>query len=91
MGLSLVAATAPFDPFLRQGCLLVPNPRFPAEWRLVDRDGTRKEIAMSDEIILGYARKAAEAFGVGPDRKVVFDKVRAKEDAKKADKKSKSA
>lgn len=91
MGLSLVAATASFDPFLRQGCLLVPNPRFPAEWRLVEQDGTRKEIAMSDELVLGYARKAAESFGVGPDRKVVFDKVRAKEDAKKADKKIKSA
>jgi len=46
---------------------------------------------MSEGRALSYARNAAESFGVGPDRKLIFDKIRAKEDAKKADKKSKSA
>ena len=37
LGLSLVAATAPLDPFLRQGCLLVPDPNKTAKWSLVER------------------------------------------------------
>jgi CRISPR-associated protein Csb1 len=91
LGLSLVAASGAVDPFLRQGCLLVPDARFSSEWKLVKRDGIRKEISMNAEIALDYATTVAEAFGVGSDRKVIFDKARAKEDAKKADKKSKSA
>ena len=39
LGLSLVAATAPPDGFLRQGCLLTPDPKSPAKWQIVNRDG----------------------------------------------------
>jgi CRISPR-associated protein Csb1 len=95
LGLSLVAATAPIDPFLRQGCLLVPDEEAPPKWKLVDRRGKRSEVPLTESIAKDYATTAATkaewAFGVGPNRRVSFDKARAKEDAKKADKKGKAA
>lgn len=86
LGLSLVAATAPQDPFLRQGCLLVPDPNQPARWEAVGRDGTRSDVKLTAEVALRYATRAAERFGVGESRQVRFDKNRAKDDAKKKDK-----
>lgn len=86
LGLSLVAATAPQDPFLRQGCLLVPDMDQPARWQTVGRDGARTDAPLSAELALAYASQAAEAFGVGEARQVRFDKSRAKDDAKKKDK-----
>ena len=88
LGLSLVAATAPLDPFLRQGCLLVPDIKTPQQWNLVKRDGTRQEAELTDDLAHGYASKAAKAFGVGESKPVKFNKEKAKEDVKKADKKS---
>lgn len=90
LGLSLVAATAPFDPFLRQGCLLVPDIEAPTEWTVVGRDGSRTPVALTDSVALQYAQDAARAFGVGENRKLAFSKTRAREDAKKSEKKSKS-
>jgi len=87
LGLSLVAATAPLDLFLRQGCLLVPDHQTPSQWNQVERDGKRITVGLTEEIATEYAIKEAESFGVGPKREVVFDKARAKEDAVKADKK----
>ena len=40
---------------------------------------------------MDYASAAARVFGVGENRHVNFDKTRAKEDAKKADKKAKAS
>ena len=91
LGLSLVAATAPLDPFLRQGCLLVPDDKASAQWTLVERRGARRLVALTEGIAKDYVTAAAKAFGVGPNRTVSFDKFRAKEDAKKADKKGKAA
>ncbi len=87
LGLALVAATAPLDPFLRQGCLLVPDPNVSARWSVVMRDGTRAEVPLTDEGALAYAKAKADAFGVGPSRRLRFSKERAREDAKKSDKK----
>ncbi len=89
LGLSLVAATAPFDSFLRQGCLLVPDDKAPDQWKQVKRDGTRKPVTLTDSIVMDYAKETALAFSVGPNRVVAFDKDRAKEDAGKAGKKNK--
>ena len=83
LGLSLVAATAPLNGFLRQGCLLTPDPDALAMWTAVDRDGKRESVSLDESIALGLARKAAEAFGVGENRTVVFDKTLAQADAKK--------
>ncbi|SLN77783.1 type I-G CRISPR-associated RAMP protein Csb1/Cas7g [Oceanibacterium hippocampi] len=91
LGLSLVAAAAPLDPFLRQGCLLVPDTRSPAEWTLVARTGERRPIGLSEEIAYSHAKSAASDFGVGESRSLSFSKARAREDAKKSDKKAKTA
>lgn len=89
LGLSLVSATAPFDPFLRQGCLLVEDETVPVQWKLIKRNGQREDVALTPEIALAYASEAAEAFRVGPNHTVAFDKARAKEDVKKAEKEAK--
>ena len=87
LGLALVAATAPLDGFLRQGCLLPPDPEVSAMWTTVDRDGKRAPVSLDESIALDLARKAAEAFGVGENRTVEFDKKLAQADAKSDTKK----
>ena len=83
LGLALVAATAPLDGFLRQGCLLTPDPDAPASWEAVGRDGTREAVALDGDAVLAFARGAAAAFGVRENRFVRFDKLRARADATK--------
>ncbi len=82
-GLALAAATAPLDGFLRQGCLVTPDPHAPANWTVVDRGGKRETVGLNEDVALETAKRAAEAFGVGEDRIVSFDKTRARTDAKK--------
>ncbi|MCA9629159.1 MAG: type I-U CRISPR-associated protein Cas7, partial [Myxococcales bacterium] len=65
LGLALVAATAPQDPFLRQGCLLVPDPDAAAGWEVVERTGQRRSVELHPETLAARAKSAAEAFGVG--------------------------
>jgi len=91
LGLALVAATSPLDGFLRQGCLLVPDASKPSSWKLVMRDGSREEIVLTEKCALDFARESSMAFGVGPNRNVVFSGALAKEDVKKAEKESKKA
>lgn len=74
LGLSLVAAVAPLDPFLRQGCLLVPDPEETAEWSLVERSGSRNAVNLNEEIAHDYAKATANAFGVGEDRSLSFSR-----------------
>lgn len=82
LGLCLVAVTEPLDGFLRQGCLLVPNPKLASTWELVERSGERKEIDLSNADARTLAEKWAAAFGVGESKTVVFDRALAKEDLK---------
>jgi len=91
LGLSLVAATYPPDPFLRQGCLIVPDGETKQQWTLVERSGARKAVALNESTARGYATAAAKAFGVAQPRTLQFSKERAKEDAMKADKDAKKA
>ena len=83
LGLALVAATAPLDAFLRQGCLLTPDPDTQAAWTAVARDGTREAVALHADAVLAFAQKAAAHFGVRESRTVPFDRDRAKADATK--------
>ena len=83
LGLSLVAACEPLDGFLRSGCLLTPDPEKPGEWHAVARTGDRTVVPLSGKAALDFATRAAEAFGVGEDRTVIFDKGRASGDATK--------
>ncbi|MCB9649100.1 MAG: type I-U CRISPR-associated protein Cas7 [Deltaproteobacteria bacterium] len=87
LGLCLVAATAPLDGFLRQGCLLVPDHPQPTGWVSVERTGVRVPVALDHHALLEYATKWASKFGVGEDRTVAFDAKLAKEDTKAGDNK----
>ncbi|MGJ5180698.1 type I-G CRISPR-associated RAMP protein Csb1/Cas7g [Bradyrhizobium oligotrophicum] len=91
LGLSLAAAIEPMDAFLRQGCLLVPDIDKPAHWVLVGRRGERTAVALEEGLVLAYARSRTEAFGRGPSKRIAFDAKRAKDDARKADKKAKAS
>ena len=82
LGLALVAATAPLDGFLRAGCLLTLDPDDSGVWQTVARNGTRDTIGLDEGIALDYARPAADAFGVGDDQQVTFNKNLAKADTK---------
>lgn len=83
LGLALVAASEPQDAFLRQGCLIVPDPEQAAQWVCVDRLGERKVLALTAEKVLSFATDAARAFEPGADRSVPFDAKLAKADLKK--------
>jgi CRISPR-associated protein Csb1 len=87
LGLALVAATEPLDGFLRQGCLLTSDPASPGEWVSVGRDGVRAPVDLTADTARDFASKAAEAFGVGQDRRVAFKKEFAQSDLKDNDKK----
>jgi CRISPR-associated protein Csb1 len=84
LGLTLIAALAPNDLFLRQGCLLVRSLQKPVETNVVFRDGRRAVCALSLEGVEPFASSAAEAFGVNPSRSVSFDAKAAKELLKQA-------
>ena len=87
LGLALVAAVEPPDPFLRAGCLLVPDTEAPAVWSLVERDGSRTELSIDVDAIRAYASRAAGELGIAADRRVAFDMKRAKADMAKGKKK----
>jgi CRISPR-associated protein Csb1 len=91
LGLALIAAIEPMDAFLRQGCLLVPDTAVPSQWVVVGRKGERSAIELTEPVVQDYARAAAKAFGVGENRRVSFDKARAKDDVRKSDKKAKAS
>lgn len=91
LGLSLIAATEPLDAFLRQGCLLVPDTTAPPQWVAIARKGERSNIELTELVAQEYARFSAKAFGKGENRRVSFDKARAKEDVRKSDKKAKAS
>jgi CRISPR-associated protein Csb1 len=88
LGLALVALLAPSEKFLRQGCLLVPADGKPAEAKVVDRNGTRTQLDVTEESSLAFARMAADAFGVGESWTATFDKdaVKKTSEKKKEDK-----
>jgi CRISPR-associated protein Csb1 len=87
LGLALVAAAADLDGFLRQGCLLVPDEKTPAEWVAVARNGARATVSLSAAAAFDYAKVAAAKFGIGQNRRVTFKKEFAQADLKELDKK----
>ena len=82
LGVALVAATAPMDGFLRAGCLLTLDPDQPGKWERVGRNGDRVVVGLDEDVALAYAETAADAFVVGNDRSVAFDKSLAVADTK---------
>lgn len=87
LGLCLVAATAPLDGFLRQGCLLTPDLQAKSDWTSVARDGTRKSISLPHEHCVSYARDAHAAFPTRESQCFAFDKKLAVADSKAGEKK----
>ena len=83
LGLTLAAATAPLDGFLRQGCLVTPDPDASATWEIVGRDGVREGVRLDEDTALAFAQRAAYEFSVAAERTVAFDKALAKSDTKK--------
>ena len=74
LGLALVAAAAPVDLFLRQGCMLVQSLEEPPGGEVVYRDGRREPFSVTIEVAEGYAKAAATSLGVGQNRQAEFDK-----------------
>lgn len=92
LGLALVALLAQSERFLREGCLLVPVEKEPAELKLVDRSGKREDLALNESHVLEFAKLAAADFGVGTAWVATFNRGAVKEAAeKKAEKKAKKA
>jgi CRISPR-associated protein Csb1 len=82
LGLALVAATQYSDPFLRQGCLLVPKSPEDA-WEVVERDGSRTAVRLDSNQVFDFATSRASSFEVPAEpRTVAFDKNLAKGDLK---------
>ncbi len=79
-GLSLVALTAPSPTYLRQGCNLVPDVDKAREFILIHGDGRREQAGVDADSALAYAKEAANAFGIGEDQTVPFDKELARKD-----------
>jgi CRISPR-associated protein Csb1 len=90
LGLALVAATEPLEEFLRQGCLLTPDPSVSAEWVMAGRDGARHPVKLTNAAALEYAIVSSNAYGVGPSLRIAFKKEMAQADLK-ADAKKKPA
>ena len=80
LGLALIALTAQPIGYLRQGCNLVLDPNRTPEIKQVFNNGHREDIILTHETALDYAKAAAEAFGIGPDKEVMFDNKLAKEE-----------
>ena len=90
LGLTLIAATESQSGFLRQGCLLTPDPGTPAVWEEVARNGSRRVIALNQDLAEPFARSAAKAFGVADPITVEFDPKGAKEETENEKKSRKS-
>lgn len=89
LGLALVAFTCKPTGYLRQGCLLVRDPKRAAENEFAEVyfNGDRKPVGIDHDDALAYATAAAALFGVGPSETVPFDRDRAKVDVKGDEKK----
>jgi CRISPR-associated protein Csb1 len=95
LGLALVAFTRPAVGFLRQGCNLVLDPDKKPVTNLVFPDGRRADSGLTHDTALAFAKRAAEAFGVGEGKTVKFDNQLAKDETtgegkKKAARKAKA-
>ena len=80
LGLALVAFTRLPSGYLRQGTILVSDPDNPRKTDEVYPNGERKPCTVTHDAALDYAKEAAKAFGVGPNRDEQFDAERARKD-----------
>ncbi len=71
-GLALTAFTHSPSGYLRQGCNLVPDADKKREFKTVYGDGRREDATVTHSEALAYAKAAAKAFGIDPDRKIDY-------------------
>lgn len=90
-GLALAAFTKPAVGFLRQGCNLVLDGDKKPESKVVFADGRREDSGLTHDAALAFAKKAADAFGVGESKTVKFDTKLAKDETAGEGKKKKAA
>ena len=82
-GLSLVAATATTDLYLRQGCILCRDQEKPEPtWESVYPDGRREVLEMPREMVDEFAATVATEFGVGENEDAEFSVESAKKEMK---------
>jgi CRISPR-associated protein Csb1 len=70
LALGLFALTAPFAGDLREGCNLVATKTVIS---VFNEDGTREEITLKHEDVLGFATKAAQEFGLGETLEFIYE------------------
>lgn len=87
LGLTLVAASAPLDGFLRQGCLLTLDPSSPNQWQTVERDGKRESVQFDFDVAVEYAKKVCDLFKAEKSESFEFKKELAQADLNESDKK----
>lgn len=85
LGLALVAFTTPAELDLREGCELAPKLGEKTQFKVRK---AREEATwnVTHEQVREFAQSAAEAFGVGEDRQVTFDKKLASKEIEEAKK-----
>lgn len=72
LGLALTAFTHSPSGYLRQSCNLVLNADKKREFKTVYGDGRREDATVTHSEALTYAKAAAKAFGIDPDRKIDY-------------------
>ena len=81
LGLSLVAATAESDQYLRQGCILSRDTEKPEpSWEAVYSDGRREAVDLARDGVKKFAEDAAAGFRVGKNEDAKFDVKSAKKE-----------
>ncbi|MCP9465653.1 MAG: type I-U CRISPR-associated RAMP protein Csb1/Cas7u [Nitrospira sp.] len=70
LGLALTAFTYSPIGYLRQGCNLVLDPDKKREFKEVFYNGRREDVTITHEDALAYAKSAARAFGIDPQRRI---------------------
>ena len=72
LGLALTAFTHSPSGYLRQSCNLVLDADKKREFKTVYGDGRREDATLTHSEALTYAKAAAKAFGIDPDRKIDY-------------------
>ncbi len=72
LGLALTAFTHSPSGYLRQGCNLVLDADKKREFKTVHGDGRREDATVTHSEAITYAKAAAKAFGIDPDRKIDY-------------------
>ncbi len=91
LGLALVAFTKLPLAYYRQGTILTLAPDISREFKAVNNDGKRTDVAITHADALAFAQVAANSFIVGKEKVLEFNKEKAKSDLKETKEEKKKA